>query len=101
MSTITDSPASSPPIITTAPPTNEAAPTPVVARGRSGRRDQLPSTASMQSMRPVLGDRPPATQAFVARTKPETWLRGAGSDDRTVHALAAGSNASAAATLPR
>src|ERR1700738_4266297 len=101
MSTIAVSPASSPPIMTTTPPTNEAAPPPLVALGRSARRDQLPSTASMQSMRGVAGDRPPATQALVPRTKPDTWLRGTGSEERTVHEYAAGSKASTAATLPR
>src|SRR5438552_3014274 len=54
-STIAVSPAFWPPIRTTDPPRNVTAPPPLVARGRSGSRDQVDCATSKQSTRAVVG----------------------------------------------
>src|SRR2546421_11293766 len=95
-STIAVSPAFWPPTMTTARPRNVTAPPPLVARGRSGRRDQVEWARSKQSTRAVVGERPPAAQTLPPTTKPDTWLRGLGSAGSTVHALDVGSKLSTA-----
>src|SRR5690348_2869654 len=91
--------ASSPPATTTSAP-RTAEPPPLEAAGMLGSRLQVRLATLKQSMCAVVGERPPAAQAAPPSAKPATWLRGCGSDVRTVHELAAGLYSSAGPMLP-
>src|SRR5258707_5900217 len=90
--------ASSPPRITALPPSRVVAPAPLVARGRSGSRTQDEFSKLKQSTRVVAGERPPATHTSGPKTNPDTWLRGAGREGRSVQAFDDGSYTSSGAT---
>src|SRR5260370_8934888 len=89
----------SPPSITASPPSRVVAPAPLVARGRSGSRTQDEFSKLKQSTRVVAGERPPATHTSGPKTNPDTWLRGAGREVRSVQAFDDESYTSAGATF--
>src|SRR5258708_23357670 len=91
----------SPPRMRALPPSRVVAPAPLVARGRSGSRTHDEFSKLKQSTRVVAGERPPATHTSAPKTNPETWLRGAGREGRSVQAFDDGSYTSAGATVAK
>src|SRR5260370_32684960 len=83
------------------PPSRVVAPAPLVARGRSGSRTQDEFSKLKQSTRVDAGERPPATHTLAPKRNPETWLRGAGKEGRSVQAFDDGSYTSAGATFAK
>src|SRR5260370_2523681 len=89
----------SPPRITALPPSRVVAPAPLDARGRSGSRTHDEFSKLKQSTRVVAGERPPATHTLAPKTNPDTWLRGAGLEGKSLQAFDDGSYTSAGATF--